>query len=167
MRVEERHKPNGVIWYLLGVLFVLACYPRDVAVLSILILSWADTAASTLGRLSSRHLPPGWNPALPRRILGLPIARSKSAVGFLAAWATGTAVAVGYYGGGPGGGEPRGGKVDWRVLEWRRGVALTGTMVGFVAALTEALGTLTLPLARACVCVCARTHSSINPPFFD
>lgn len=138
MRAEERHKPNGVIWYLVGVLVVLGFYPRDVAVLSILILSWVDTAASTLGRLASSKT--NLNLALPRRLFGLPIAPSKSVVGFLAAWATGTAVAVGYYGGGPGGGESRGGKVDWRVLEWRRGVAVTGTMVGFVAAVTEALG---------------------------
>jgi hypothetical protein len=27
---------SGINWYLMGVIFVLACYPRDVAVLSIL-----------------------------------------------------------------------------------------------------------------------------------
>lgn len=108
-------------------------------------LSWADTAASTLGRLFSRT---PYNLPLPRTLFGLPIAPSKSVVGFLAAWITGTAVAVGYYGGGPGGGESRGGKVDWRVLEWRRGVAITGTMVGFVAAVTEALGETLFPLAH-------------------
>jgi len=36
MREEERNKVNGVIWYLVGVIFVLALYPRDVAVVSIL-----------------------------------------------------------------------------------------------------------------------------------
>lgn len=36
MREEERTKPNGVIWYLVGVVFVLSLYPRDIAVVSIL-----------------------------------------------------------------------------------------------------------------------------------
>lgn len=36
MRVEERDKINGVVWYLVGVIFVLAMYPRDIAVVSIL-----------------------------------------------------------------------------------------------------------------------------------
>jgi len=70
----------------------------------------------------------------------IPFSSSKSLAGFLAAWATGFVVAVGYYGGGPGGGVSRGGHVDWRVLEWKRGVFVTGQMVGMVAAVTEALG---------------------------
>lgn len=36
MREEERGRINGVVWYLIGVIFVLAVYPRDVAVVSIL-----------------------------------------------------------------------------------------------------------------------------------
>jgi diacylglycerol kinase (CTP) len=36
MRESERDKVNGVIWYLIGVIFVLSLYPRDVAVVSIL-----------------------------------------------------------------------------------------------------------------------------------
>lgn len=36
MRESERDKVNGVIWYLIGVVFVLSAYPRDVAVVSIL-----------------------------------------------------------------------------------------------------------------------------------
>lgn len=36
MRESERDKINGVIWYLIGVIFVLGLYPRDVAVVSIL-----------------------------------------------------------------------------------------------------------------------------------
>ncbi|KAH9000539.1 hypothetical protein EDB86DRAFT_3063773 [Lactarius hatsudake] len=51
MRESEKKHTNGVIWYIVGVIFVLALYPLDLAVLSILILSWADTAASTFGRL--------------------------------------------------------------------------------------------------------------------
>jgi dolichol kinase len=164
------------------VIFVLTFYPRDIAIVSILMyvlpspllsssslllfavlrltlarflpfaylalhltrtpsLSWADTSASTIGRLFSSS---PYNPKLPRRIFfnTIPIARSKSLVGFLAAWLTGLAIGVGYYGGIDeyGGGRSRGGAVDWRVLEWKRGVALTGMMVGAVAAVTEALG---------------------------
>lgn len=36
MREEERGRINGVVWYLVGVIFVLSAYPRDVAVVSIL-----------------------------------------------------------------------------------------------------------------------------------
>lgn len=36
MRESERDKINGVVWYLVGVIFVLSLYPRDVAVVSIL-----------------------------------------------------------------------------------------------------------------------------------
>lgn len=36
MRESERQKINGVVWYLVGVIFVLSFYPRDVAVVSIL-----------------------------------------------------------------------------------------------------------------------------------
>jgi diacylglycerol kinase (CTP) len=36
MRESERDKINGVIWYLVGVIFVIGLYPRDVAVVSIL-----------------------------------------------------------------------------------------------------------------------------------
>jgi diacylglycerol kinase (CTP) len=36
MRESERNQINGVVYYLVGVIFVLAAYPRDVAVVSIL-----------------------------------------------------------------------------------------------------------------------------------
>lgn len=36
MREDERNRINGVVWYLVGVIFVLSLYPRDVAVVSIL-----------------------------------------------------------------------------------------------------------------------------------
>lgn len=36
MRESERKQINGVVWYLVGVVFVLSLYPRDVAVVSIL-----------------------------------------------------------------------------------------------------------------------------------
>jgi diacylglycerol kinase (CTP) len=58
-------------------------------------LSWADTAASTFGRLWGRHTPP-----LPSRvpILGLPLAPRKSLAGFLAASITGAAIVFSFWG---------------------------------------------------------------------
>ncbi|KAH8102311.1 hypothetical protein BXZ70DRAFT_931436 [Cristinia sonorae] len=95
MRESEKKSTNGVIWYIFGVLFVLAVYPVDVAVVSILILAFADTAASTIGRLWGYLTPP-----LPRNlpILGLPLAPRKSLAGFLAAVVTGATVVAGFWG---------------------------------------------------------------------
>lgn len=50
MRESEVKGWNGVIWYLAGTICVLVVFPKDVATLSILLLSWCDTAASTFGR---------------------------------------------------------------------------------------------------------------------
>jgi len=94
MRESEKKHTNGVVWYIVGVVFVLALYPLDVAVLSIMILSWADTAASTFGRLWGSKTPP-----LPARvpILGLPLAPRKSLAGFMAAFVTGTAIVFSFW----------------------------------------------------------------------
>ncbi|KAF8732356.1 hypothetical protein AX14_004517 [Amanita brunnescens Koide BX004] len=95
MRESEKKKSNGVVWYLLGVNFVLTFYPTDVAVVAILILSWADTMASTLGRMFGPRTPP-----LPRRLpfLRLPLAPRKSLAGFVAASITGACAAVMFWG---------------------------------------------------------------------
>ncbi|KAH9828944.1 uncharacterized protein C8Q71DRAFT_799879 [Rhodofomes roseus] len=95
MRESERNKTNGVIWYIIGVMFALAVYPIDIAVVSILILSWADTTASTVGRLFGAR-----TPKLPARlpILPLPLAPRKSVAGFAAAVVTGAAIAAGFWG---------------------------------------------------------------------
>jgi diacylglycerol kinase (CTP) len=95
MRESEKNSVNGVIWYILGVNFALTFYPQDVATVAILILSWADTTASTFGRLygsSTRKLPS----RLP--ILRLPLAPRKSLAGFIAATLTGAAIAAGFWG---------------------------------------------------------------------
>jgi diacylglycerol kinase (CTP) len=101
---------NGVIWYLLGANTALIAFPLDIAVVSVLMyvhsylwivfplfmpldsLSWADTAASTFGRLWGPLTPP-----LPARLLGLPLAPRKSMAGFIAATVTGAAVAAGFW----------------------------------------------------------------------
>ncbi len=57
MRESEVDGYNGVIWYLLGAWTVLRFFPKDVATVSILLLSWCDTAASTIGRLYGRYTP--------------------------------------------------------------------------------------------------------------
>ena len=58
MRETEAHdKYNGVIWYLLGTWTVLRFFPKDIGVASVLLLSWCDTTASTVGRLYGRYTP--------------------------------------------------------------------------------------------------------------
>ncbi|KAG8904865.1 hypothetical protein FRB99_001032 [Tulasnella sp. 403] len=93
MRESERRSTNGVIWYMVGVIYVLALFPRDIAVVAILILSWCDTAASTFGRMYGKKTWP-----LPRRLLGLPLAPRKSVAGSAAAILTGALVAAGFWG---------------------------------------------------------------------
>ncbi|KZV67374.1 hypothetical protein PENSPDRAFT_654118 [Peniophora sp. CONT] len=92
MRDSEKTRSNGVIWYMIGVIWVLSLYPLDIATVAILLLSWADTAASTFGRLWGRYTPP-----LPRTLLGLPLAPRKSFAGFAAAAITGAAITAGFW----------------------------------------------------------------------
>jgi diacylglycerol kinase (CTP) len=95
MRESEKNSINGIVWYILGVNFALSFYPLDVATVSILILSWADTAASTIGRLFGSY-----TPKLPTRVpfLRLPLAPRKSLAGFLAASVTGACISFGFWG---------------------------------------------------------------------
>lgn len=80
MRESEKEKVNGVVWYLIGVIGSLRLFPEDIAVVSVMILSWCDTSASTFGRLFGRY-----TPALPSP----PFASRKSTAGFVAAIASG------------------------------------------------------------------------------
>lgn len=50
MRESEINGVNGTIWYLGGLILVFSFASKDVALMSVLLLSWADTAASTVGR---------------------------------------------------------------------------------------------------------------------
>ncbi|EIW69755.1 hypothetical protein TREMEDRAFT_73615 [Tremella mesenterica DSM 1558] len=146
MRESERQKVNGVIWYLAGVIFVLALYPRDVAVVSILTLSWSDTTASTIGRLWGRYTPP-----LPAHFPGLkllPFAPRKSLAGFLAATITGVFICLGFWAKGSGG--------KWAVLESVMGLFATAGVVGVGGAVVEALDlglddNLTLPILSGAI----------------
>ncbi|KAL1303401.1 hypothetical protein AAFC00_006793 [Neodothiora populina] len=84
MRESEAHdKYNGVISYLAGAWAVMRFCQKDVAVLSILLLSWCDTAASTFGRM--------WGKYTPR------IRQGKSLAGTLAAFIVGLIAAVAFW----------------------------------------------------------------------
>ncbi|EXJ82942.1 phosphatidate cytidylyltransferase [Capronia epimyces CBS 606.96] len=84
MRETEVDGYNGVIWYLVGAYIALKFYPKDVGVVSILLLSWCDTAASTFGRIYGRYT--------------VRLRRGKSLAGSLAAFATGALIAVYFWG---------------------------------------------------------------------
>jgi diacylglycerol kinase (CTP) len=84
MRETEYAGWNGVIFYLLGAWIVLYFFPKDVGVVSVLLLSWCDTAASTFGRLWGRYTPR--------------IRRGKSLAGSLAAFIVGVATSCFFYG---------------------------------------------------------------------
>ncbi|BFZ55059.1 Diacylglycerol kinase [Savitreella phatthalungensis] len=76
MREGERRSWNGVLFYLFGVIGVLLVLPEDLACLSVLLLSWCDTAASTVGRAYG--------------YLGPQLRKNKSLIGTLAACITGS-----------------------------------------------------------------------------
>ncbi|KAG6209718.1 hypothetical protein E4U35_006739 [Claviceps purpurea] len=84
MRESEYTGYNGVIWYLLGTWTVLYFLPKDVAAVSVLLLSWCDTAASTFGRLWGRYTPR--------------LGRGKSLAGSSAAFLVGVAASFFWYG---------------------------------------------------------------------
>jgi diacylglycerol kinase (CTP) len=84
MRETEYDAWNGVIWYMLGVWIILSFFPKDVGVVGVLLLSWCDTAASTMGRAYGRYTPR--------------IRKGKSLAGSLAAFLVGIVTAVSFWG---------------------------------------------------------------------
>jgi len=85
MRESEAHdRFNGVISYLAGLWATMYFCKKDVAVMSVLLLSWCDTAASTFGRQFGKYTPR--------------IRKGKSLAGSLAACAFGIASAVLFWG---------------------------------------------------------------------
>jgi len=139
----------------------------DIAVVAILILSWADTAASTIGRLYGRY-----TPALPSRVLRFPIpfvpsnyqprlgfASRKSTAGFLAATLTGFVITTsfwGYFAPMRAGFDAQSASGQGVVWMWKNGgwsgLAVLGVVAGLVSGVTEALDlgclddNLTLPI---------------------
>ena len=56
MRKSEIHsRLNGTAYYLMGVLVALYVFPKDIAALSVIYLSWADPTASICGRLWGKY----------------------------------------------------------------------------------------------------------------
>jgi diacylglycerol kinase (CTP) len=84
MRESEVDSYNGVIWYIAGAWAALRFFPKDIGVMGILLLSWCDTAASTVGRLWGRYTPQ--------------IRRGKSFAGSAAALVVGIITAWGFWG---------------------------------------------------------------------
>lgn len=84
MRESEVDGWNGVISYLLGAWLVLRFFPKDIGVMSVLLLSWCDTAASTFGRLWGHRT---WR-----------VRKGKSLAGSIAACITGVLTAVAFWG---------------------------------------------------------------------
>jgi diacylglycerol kinase (CTP) len=84
MRETEYNAWNGVIWYMVGVWIILSFFPKDIAIVGVLLLSWCDTAASTIGRAYGRYTPR--------------IRKGKSLAGSLAAFLVGIVTAAGFWG---------------------------------------------------------------------
>lgn len=85
MRESEAHdRFNGVISYLAGIWFTMRFCRKDVGIMSVLLLAWCDTAASTFGRLWGRYTPR--------------IRRGKSLAGSLAAFVFGVGTALLFWG---------------------------------------------------------------------
>lgn len=133
MRETEYDGWNGVIWYLLGAWIVLGFFPKDVGVMGVLLLSWCDTAASTVGRAFGRYTPR--------------IRRNKTFAGSLAAFAMGVITAASFWGYLA----PRTGPfvddVDWPFMF--TGTLSLPTAVRDAVGLTESQGSITGALALA------------------
>jgi diacylglycerol kinase (CTP) len=84
MRESEVSGYNGVIWYLAGAWSMIRFMPKDIGVMSVLLLSWCDTAASTVGRRWGKYT---WR-----------LRRGKSAAGSAAALAVGIVTAWTFWG---------------------------------------------------------------------
>ncbi|KAK5134548.1 hypothetical protein LTR08_006333 [Meristemomyces frigidus] len=84
MRESEAHdRVNSTIPYLAGLYLTLRLCRKDIALLTILLLSWCDPCASTFGRLYGHHTPR--------------LRRNKSLAGSLAAFLVGAAAAALFY----------------------------------------------------------------------
>lgn len=83
IRELEVNSWNGIVFYLAGAALVVLFAQKDIAVISIVLLSWADTAALTVGRAYGKYTPA--------------VAPGKSLAGCLASAATGYVVCWLFY----------------------------------------------------------------------
>lgn len=84
IRESEVDSWNGIVFYLAGLALVFTIAPKDISVISLLLLSWADTAASTFGRQFGKYTPK--------------LAPGKSLAGSLASAFTGLVLCYLFYG---------------------------------------------------------------------
>lgn len=84
IRDSEVNGVNGIVFYLAGLALVFTFGTKDIAMMSVLLLSWADTAASTFGRQFGKYTPK--------------VAPGKSLAGSLASAFTGLVVCYLFYG---------------------------------------------------------------------
>lgn len=84
IRESEVNGINGIVFYLAGLALVFTFGTKDIAMMSVLLLSWADTAASTFGRQFGKYTPK--------------VAPGKSLAGSLASAFTGLVVCYLFYG---------------------------------------------------------------------
>lgn len=84
MRPEEYDSVNGIVYFLAGVALNMTFASKDIATVTTLLLSWADTAASTVGRAYGRYTPQ--------------VCKGKSVAGCLASAVTGYLVCLLFYG---------------------------------------------------------------------
>ncbi|KAF2458738.1 hypothetical protein BDY21DRAFT_385201 [Lineolata rhizophorae] len=147
MRESEVDGYNGVIWYLAGAWAVLRLAPKDVAVVSVLLLSWCDTAASTFGRLWGRYTPR--------------VRRGKSLAGSVAACAVGVATALLFWGAvAPA--APPGCDAGANAFEFRGSLRFPGKLGGLLGCGEAAGGTLEGGWALGVVSVWAGLVASVS-----
>ena len=127
MRKKEIHTYNGVLWYILGLIFSFNFFSKDVTLISLFLLSWSDTAAATIGRKYG-HLTPK-------------LARNKSLAGSIAAFTVGVITCWVFYGyfvpaysyvNKPG-------EIQWSPETSRLSLNMLSLLGGVVAALSEGI----------------------------
>lgn len=83
IRLLEERSYNGMLYYTAGLSVVFRLFSKDVSLLSVLLLSWSDTAALTFGRLYGQYTPK--------------ISQTKSLAGSIASFVMGTLTCFGMY----------------------------------------------------------------------
>ena len=127
MRKKEIHTYNGVLWYILGLIFSFNFFSKDVTLISLFLLSCSDTAAATIGRKYG-HLTPK-------------VARNKSLAGSIASFTVGVITCWVFYGyfvpaysyvNKPG-------EIQWSPETSRLSLNMLSLLGGVVAALSEGI----------------------------
>lgn len=127
MRESEINGVNGTIWYLLGLILVFSFASKDVALMAVLLLSWADTAASSVGRAYG-YLTPKY--------------KNKSLAGFMGAFIASEIACIFLYGiiipkYGPAVDAP--GQITWSKDSSRLTLGVLTAMSGLVGAVSESI----------------------------